>query len=96
MNKEEKMIKQKKEDIERKPKGKKFLSFAAIASGLGIIVCIYKKEIYLAFQGFLILLFWIMMLLEDKPINKNKVMTKIAIVTIIVLIILSILEKFSV
>lgn len=72
------------------------LHFTAIATGLGIIVCIYKKEMYLAFKGSLILLYWIMMILEDKPVNKNKIMTKFEITTIIVLIILSIAEKFSV
>lgn len=72
------------------------LPFVAIATGLGIIVCIYKKEMYLAFRGSLLLLLWIMMILEDKPINKNKVTTKIETTIIIVLIILSIAEKFNV
>lgn len=71
------------------------LHFTAIATGLGIIVCIYKKEMYLAFKGSLIILFWIMMILEDKPVNKNKIMIKIETTTIIVLIILSIIEKFN-
>ena len=70
-------------------------SFLAIATGLGIIVCIYKKEMYLAFKGSLLALFWVMMILEDKPVNKNKIMTKFTITTIITLIILSIAEIFN-
>lgn len=35
-----------------------------------------QKELYLAFKGFLLLILWISIILEDKLINKNKITTK--------------------
>lgn len=59
---------------------------------LGTIVCICKKELYLAFKGILLTIFWISIILEYKSDNKNKIATKVSLITIIVLISLSILE----
>lgn len=72
----------------------KYFFFAI--SIIGIILCTYKKEFYLVFKGFLILIFWSSMILEDKLINKNKIATKTSWGCLIVLISLSILEMFSV
>lgn len=66
--------------------------FFLVISIVGIIICTYKKELYLVIRGFILLIFWIGMILEDKPINKNKIFTKISFGCIILLISLSILE----
>ena len=69
--------------------------FFLIISIIGIILCIYKKELYLVLKGFLLLIFWISMILEDSPINKNKIVTKTSLGSIVVFISLSILEMFG-
>lgn len=69
--------------------------FFLVISIIGIILCIYKKELYLVLKGFLLLIFWISMILEDSPINKNKIVTKTSLGSIVVFISLSILEMFG-
>lgn len=67
----------------------------AIATGLGVIVCAYNKEFYYAFKGLLLILFLVMMILHDKPINKNGIATRISIVSIVILVILFIVDKLT-
>lgn len=69
--------------------------FFLVISIIGITLCIYKKELYLVFKGFLLLIFWISLILEDKTINKNKIVTKTSLGSIVVFISLSILEMFD-
>ena len=70
--------------------------FVVFVSIIGIVICIYKRELYLMFKGILCLLLWISMILENKISDKNKIIKKFSWGAIIVLISLSILETFGI
>lgn len=73
----------------------KLAYFFAFTSIVGIVMSVYKRELYLIFKSIILLLFWICTILEDKLSNKNKVATKISWGLLIVLTSLSVLETFD-
>ena len=73
----------------------KLAYFFAFTSIVGIVMSVYKRELYLIFKSIILLLFWICTILEDKLSDKNKVATKISWGLLIVLTSLSVLETFD-
>lgn len=73
----------------------KLAYFFVFTSIVGIVMSVYKRELYLIFKSIILLLFWICTILEDKLSDKNKVATKISWGLLIVLTSLSVLETFD-
>lgn len=72
----------------------KLAYFFTFTSIIDILVCIYKRDLYLIFKSTLLLLFWICTIFEEKPYNKYKAITKFSWVFALIHISLSFLEIF--
>lgn len=69
--------------------------FFLISVSICVFLCIYKREWYLTFKAFLLLVFWICMALENNSLNKDKLATKTSIGSIVVFASLFILEMID-